>query len=125
MIPVPRHAIVFIKKYPSKPVRIVVSFSAGGPTDTVARVMGNPANACRPFLPLRASARTSPAISQTEYVVEFAISQQPSIGGHQGAAKLEHQAAVEIQPNSIRSRFTHHVQRVWRLDGVAALLLDK
>src|SRR5262249_29954514 len=45
-------------------------------------------------------------LGQTEYVVEFAISQQPSIGGHQGAAKLEHQAAVEIQPNSIRSRFT-------------------
>src|SRR5215475_9128330 len=34
-------------------------------------------------------------LGQTEYVVEFAISQQPSIGGHQGAAKLEHQAAVE------------------------------
>jgi hypothetical protein len=47
-------------------------------------------------------------LGQTEYVVEFAISQ--SIGDHQGAAKLEHQAAVEIQPNSIRSRFTPWVR---------------
>jgi hypothetical protein len=29
-------------------------------------------------------------LGQTEYVVEFAISQQPSIGGHEGAAKLKH-----------------------------------
>jgi ABC transporter substrate binding protein len=49
-------------------------------------------------------------LGQTEYVVEFTISQQSSIGGHEGAAKLEHQAAVEIQPNSIRSRFTPWVR---------------
>ena len=36
-------------------------------------------------------------LGQTEYVVEFTISQQPSIGGHQGAAKLEHQAASALR----------------------------
>jgi hypothetical protein len=46
-------------------------------------------------------------LGQPECVVAFAISQQPSIGGHQGAAKLEHQAAVEVQPNSIRSRLAN------------------
>ena len=47
---------------------------------------------------------------QTEGVVEFAISKQASIGGDHGAAKLERQAAVEIEPNSIGSRFTRWVR---------------
>src|SRR6516225_11097186 len=43
---------------------------------------------------------------QPERIVKFAIGEQPTIGGDHGAAKLEHQAAVKIEPNSIRSRFT-------------------
>jgi len=46
---------------------------------------------------------------QADCVVEFAIGQQPSIGGHHGTAKLEHQAAVKVEPNSIRFRFTRRV----------------
>jgi hypothetical protein len=44
-------------------------------------------------------------LGQTEYVVEFAVCQQSPVGRDHGPTKLEHQAAVEIQPNSIRSRF--------------------
>ena len=36
--------------------------------------------------------------AQTECVVEFAVGQQSGIGGDHGAAKLQHQAAVEIEP---------------------------
>ena len=29
------------QSYPNKPIKIIVGFSAGGPTDTVARIVGN------------------------------------------------------------------------------------
>ena len=47
---------------------------------------------------------------QPKCVVEFAIGKQPSIGGHDGTAKLQHQAAVEIEPKSPSIRFTRRVR---------------
>ena len=47
---------------------------------------------------------------QPERIVKFAIGEQPGIGGDHGAAKLEHQAAVKIEPDGIRFRFTRWVR---------------
>src|SRR5215813_8126211 len=60
--------------------------------------------------------------SQPKRVIKFAIGEKPSIGGHHGTAKLEHQAAVKIEPNSIRCRFTRRV-RHHRLDAIKNKLL--
>ena len=46
---------------------------------------------------------------QPECVVEFAVCQQSRIGRDHGAAKLEHQAAVEIEPENVIIRFTRRV----------------
>src|SRR5262245_17773928 len=47
---------------------------------------------------------------QPEHIVKFAIGEQPGIGGDHGAAKLEHQAAIKIEPDDIRFRFTRWVR---------------
>ncbi|HKA43113.1 MAG TPA: tripartite tricarboxylate transporter substrate binding protein [Burkholderiales bacterium] len=52
-------------KYPSRPVRIVVSFAAGGPTDVVARIMG---------------AKMGELLGQT-----FVVDNRPGAGGNTGA----------------------------------------
>src|SRR6476660_2511953 len=52
-------------QYPSKPIRIMVSFAAGGPTDTVARVMG---------------AKMSEVIGQ-----QFIVENRTGAGGNLGA----------------------------------------
>ena len=41
------------------------------------------------------------ACGQSEHVVQFAIRQQSAIGGDHRAAELEHQAAVEIEPQRL------------------------
>ena len=53
------------ENYPSRPIRIVVSFAAGGPTDTVARVMG---------------AKMGELLGQS-----FVVDNRPGAGGNIGA----------------------------------------
>jgi len=38
--------------------------------------------------------------AETEDIVKFTIGQQSRIGGNNGAAKLQHQPAVEIEPEN-------------------------
>jgi tripartite-type tricarboxylate transporter receptor subunit TctC len=55
-------------KYPARPVRMVVSFAAGGPTDIVARVM---------------SAKMSELLNQ-----QFVVENRTGAGGNTGAAEV-------------------------------------
>jgi hypothetical protein len=71
-----------------------------------------PANACRPFLPVRASAKNiARHYRQADRVVEFAIRRQPGIGSDDRTAKLDHQAAVEVEPLDPVVWFTRRVRR--------------
>ena len=47
---------------------------------------------------------------QSERVVEFAIGEQSCVGGDHRSAKLKHQSAVEIEPESAIIRFTRRVR---------------
>jgi hypothetical protein len=49
-------------------------------------------------------------VGQSQRVVQLAIGEQPGIGRDRGAAKLEHQAAVEIEPQHTPIRFTRRVR---------------
>jgi tripartite-type tricarboxylate transporter receptor subunit TctC len=60
-------------RYPTRPVRMVVSFAAGGPTDIVARVMG---------------AKMSELLGQ-----QFVIENRTGAGGNTGAADVARAAA--------------------------------
>ena len=62
------------------------------------RLPEQPANAWRPFLPWWA--RTSLASADSPSTSSSAIGKQTGIGGHDRTAKLQHQAAVEIEPGA-------------------------
>ena len=48
----------------------------------------------------RVGQRIGRRVGQAQRVVQFAVGQQSGIGGNRRTAKLEHQTAVEIEPQS-------------------------
>ena len=67
--------------------------------------------------PVLAGARVGQRLAghrgQSERIVEFAVGEQTGIGGHHRSAKLEHQPAVEIEPEYLASQFTPFVRILW------------
>jgi hypothetical protein len=61
------------------------------------------------FLPRRASDRIGHA-GQPKRVIQFAIDEEAGIRGDLAAVKFQLQAAVEIDPQRRRFRFTHRVR---------------
>jgi hypothetical protein len=54
----------------------------------------------------RVGERIGPRVSQAHRVIQLAIRQQPGIGGDRRAAKLQHHATVEIEPQRTPVCFT-------------------
>ena len=59
----------------------------------------------------RVSEQTSPAVGQTEGVMQLPIGQQPGVGGDRGTTKLQHHPAVEVKAKSTLVRFTLWVRQ--------------
>jgi hypothetical protein len=58
----------------------------------------------------RISERVGSCVAQAENVIQLAIGQQPGVGRDRGAAKLEHQPAVKIEPQRTPVPFTRRVR---------------
>jgi hypothetical protein len=92
-----------------KPLGVVYVLVAGE-----ASKDGLPEQPCQGVPPILACSRVGQNIArhvrQSERVVEFAVGQQASVGGHDRSAKLQHQAAIEIKPQSAVLGFTRRVR---------------
>jgi hypothetical protein len=49
-------------------------------------------------------------LRKAERIVKLAIGKQSSIGGDDRTPKLEHQSAIEIEPERLANRFTRRVR---------------
>ena len=97
------------RRVAAQPLGVVHVLIAGQPPEHRLAQQGPPADvdhscrcACRPAYRRR--------VGQTQRVVQLAVSQQSGIGGDRRTAKLEHQAAVEIEPQRLAVRFTRRVR---------------
>jgi hypothetical protein len=79
-----------------------------------ATVDGLPEQSGQGVSPILASARIGQNLArhlcQSERVVEFAIGEQAGVRGDDRAPKLQHQAALKIESESLASRFTCRVR---------------
>ena len=80
---------------------------------------GLPKHSDESMSPVLAAARVSERLAchhaEVKRVVKFTVGEQPGIGGQDRTAKLQHQAAVKIEPESLSTRFTRRI-RHGRLD---------
>jgi hypothetical protein len=56
------------------------------------------------------SERIGTGVGQAQRVIQLAVGQQPSIGGHHTAPKLKYQTAVKIEPQRNLIRVTRRVR---------------
>jgi hypothetical protein len=61
-------------------------------------------------LPVRIGKRIGTRVGQAQRVIQLAVGQQPGVGGDRGAAKLQHQTAVEFEPQRTHIRFACRVR---------------
>jgi hypothetical protein len=62
------------------------------------------------FAGARIGERIGTRVGQAHGIVQLAVGQQAGIGGDRGAAKLQHQPAVKIEPQRLAARFTRRVR---------------